>query len=75
MIEQIERTFPELEVSEIQTQYGRAILIKGRGAKVVANLYARENYYDGNVDTIWRNVRHGIGYLVPMYNNPMNDII
>ncbi len=74
-VEAIPQIWPSLKVEQISTQYGPAVRLTGKGAKVVANTLARENYLNGHCDTDWRDVRHGIGYLIPLYNNPMNSII
>jgi len=74
-VERIKQVWPNLSVETISTEFGEAIKLSGKGAKVVANYIARENYYDGIVDTLWRDVRHGLGYTVPLYNNPLNLLV
>ena len=74
-VEQINNIWPGLKVEQITTQHGPAVRLTGKGAKVVANTLARENYLNGWCDTAWRDVRHGLGYLVPLYNNPMTAIV
>ena len=74
-IETIERIWPTIKVKVIQGEHGTMLVLTGKGSKVVANHLARENYLNGYVDTRWRDVRHGLGYAIPLYNNPMNNII
>lgn len=73
--ERIEQVYPTIKTKVINNQFGTVIVLTGKNCKVVANYLARENYLNGVTDTLWRDVRHGLGYAVPMYNNPMNDII
>ena len=54
----------------IETAQGLAVKITGKGAKLTAKYYCRELYYDGILETDWQSVRHGLGYLIPFYNNP-----
>jgi hypothetical protein len=74
-VERIKQVWPNLSVETITNEFGTAIKLSGKGAKVAANYIARENYYDGIVDTLWRDVRHGLGYAVPLYDNPLNSIL
>ena len=71
-IQSIERTYPEIQARAVQGEFGTLIVLTGKGAKVVANLLNNENYANGTVDTRWRDVRHGLGYAIPLYNNPLN---
>jgi hypothetical protein len=59
----------------INTEFGIAVKITGKGARVTAQYYARELYYDGIVNTNWEGVRHGLGYLIPFYDNPLDSIL
>lgn len=74
-VEAIPLNWPDIKAKVIRTQYGPAVHLTGKGAKDVANQLARENYRNGWCDTKWQDVRHGIGYLIPLYNNPMTSII
>ena len=71
-IETIEKIWPTVKAKPVSTQYGTLIVLTGKGAKAIANHLAHENYLNGFVDTRWRDVRHGLGFAVPLYNNPMN---
>ena len=66
---------PSKSATVIKTEYGEAVKVTGTGAKVTAEYYNRERYLDGFVDTQWKTVRHGIGYLIPFYENPLNRIL
>jgi hypothetical protein len=59
----------------IYTEFGIAVKVTGKGAKVTALMYSRELYYDGIVNTNWEGVRHGSGYLIPFYDNPLDSIL
>lgn len=74
-IESIERTWPELSVKFASNDFGTVVVLMGKGAKDVANHLAKENYLNGWTDTQWRDVRHGLGYAVPLYDNPISAII
>lgn len=74
-LETIPTIWPAIKADVIQTQYGPAVRLTGKGAKDVANQLARENYLNGTVDTKWQDIRHGLGYLVPLYDNPMTASI
>lgn len=74
-IKQISKVWPGVEAAVIYTQHGTAVKLTGTGAKSVANHLAHENYLNGDTDTRWRDVRHGLGYLVPLYNNPISAIL
>jgi hypothetical protein len=71
-IETIERVWPTIKAKPVSNQYGTLIVLTGKGCKTVANHLARENYLNGDTDTLWKDVRHGLGFAVPLYNNPMN---
>ena len=70
-LQSIERVWPTIKARAISNQYGTLIVLTGKNSKVVANHLARENYLNGYVDTRWQDVRHGVGFAVPLYNNPM----
>lgn len=72
LAEHIAVMYPCMAVSIIVTPFGEAVKLVGKGARVVATCWCRERYYDGYVNTHWRDVRHGLGYLVPCYDNPMD---
>jgi hypothetical protein len=74
-IDSIHRTFPTIKARTVTNQYGTLIVLTGKNSKAVANVLARENYLNGYVDTNWRDVRYGIGYAIPLYENPLNGII
>ena len=74
-IETIHRTFPTIKARVATNQYGTLIVLTGKNSKAVANHLARENYLNGYTDTKWRDVRYGIGYAVPLYENPLNGTI
>jgi hypothetical protein len=70
-IETLERVWPSIKAKTTRNQFGTLIVLTGKGSKAVANHLARENYLNGDTDTLWRDVRHGLGYAIPLYNNPM----
>ena len=74
-INQIAVVYPALKVEQIKTQHGVAVRLTGKDAREVANTLARENHSNGWCDTKWQDVRHGLGYLVPLYNNPMTGLL
>ena len=74
-IETISKVWPSIKVKVVHNEYGSLIVLTGKNSKVVANHLARENYLNGFVNTRWRDVRHGLGYAVPLYDNPMDSII
>ena len=67
---------PYVRVSIIATEYGEAVKVEGKGAKKIAAHFARELYLDGDLDTNWARVnpRHGLGYIIPMYENPITSM-
>lgn len=73
-IETIERVWPTIKAKPVTTEFGTIIVLTGKNCKVVANHLARENYLNGFTDTLWRDIRHGLGYAVPLYNNPLNTL-
>ena len=72
---QIEQVWPTIKAKAVTNKFGMLIVLTGKNSKVVANHLARENYLNGYTDTLWKDVRYGLGYAVPLYNNPMNGII
>ena len=54
-----------------------AVKVQGKGAKLVAWHWNRERYLNGDLDTDWSRVypRHGLGYIIPFYENPMDNIL
>lgn len=74
-VERIKTVWPSIGVREVQSEHGTILVLTGKNSKAIANTIARENYMDGIVDTLWRDVRYGVGYAVPMYDNPMNAIL
>lgn len=58
----------------INTEFGIAVKITGKGSKVTSQYYTKELYYDGIVNTNWHSIRHGSGYLIPFYDNPLDSI-
>ena len=70
-IETLERVWPTIKAKPVSNQYGTLIVLTGKNCKAVANHLARENYLNGDTDTLWKDVRHGLGYAIPLYNNPM----
>lgn len=74
-IETISKTWPNIKAKVVHNEYGSLIVLTGKDCKVVANHLARENYLNGFVNTRWRDVRHGLGYAVPLYDNPIDSII
>jgi hypothetical protein len=70
-LQSIERVWPNIKARATSTQYGTLIVLTGKNCKAVANHLAHENYLNGFVDTRWRDVWHGLGFAIPLYNNPM----
>ena len=73
-IETIERVWPTIKAKPVTTEFGTIIVLTGKNCKVVANHLARENYLNGFTDTLWRDIRYGLGYAIPLYNNPLNTL-
>jgi hypothetical protein len=74
-IETISKVWPGIKAKVVHNEYGSLIVLTGKNSKVIANHLARENYLNGFTNTRWRDVRHGLGYAVPLYNNPLDNII
>jgi hypothetical protein len=70
-LQSIERVWPSIKAKATSNEFGTVIVLTGKGSKAVANHLAKENYLNGDTDTLWRDVRHGLGYAIPLYNNPM----
>ena len=75
IMSRIVNTHPRMKVSIIETEYGPAIKIQGKDAKYTAGYYTRERYLDGFTNTNWGYVRHGLGHIIPLYENPMEGIV
>lgn len=73
-LETIERIWPGIKARVITNEFGTMIVLTGKNSKLVANHLARENYLNGLIDTRWQDIRHGIGYAVPLYDNPLNNM-
>ena len=73
-IETISKIWPSIKARIVHNQYGSLIVLTGKNSKVIANHLARENYLNGFTNTRWRDVRYGLGYAVPLYNNPLDSI-
>ena len=73
-IERISKVWPSIKARIVHNQYGSLIVLTGKNSKVIANHLARENYLNGFTNTRWRDVRYGLGYAVPLYNNPLDSI-
>ena len=73
-IERISKVWPSIKARVVHNQYGSLIVLTGKNSKVIANHLARENYLNGFTNTRWRDVRYGLGYAVPLYNNPLDSI-
>lgn len=73
-IETISKVWPSIKARIVHNQYGSLIVLTGKNSKVIANHLARENYLNGFTNTRWRDVRYGLGYAVPLYNNPLDSI-
>ena len=74
-LETIAKVWPDIKARVVNNEFGTMIVLTGKNCKVVANHLARENYLNGYVDTRWQDIRHGIGYAVPLYDNPLNKIV
>ena len=53
----------------IATPYGVAVKITGKGAKLTAQYWVRENYLNGTFSVDYGVVRHGLGYVVPYHDS------
>jgi hypothetical protein len=73
-IERISKVWPGIKAKVVHNEYGSLVALTGKNCKVVANHLARENYLNGFTNTRWRDVRYGLGYAVPLYNNPLDSI-
>jgi hypothetical protein len=74
--DQIKRIAPYVRVSVIATEYGEAVKVEGKGSKHIATYMARERFLDGDTNTNWARdlPRHGLGYIIPMYENPITSM-
>lgn len=73
-IEKIQSVWPTIKAKMVHGEHGEMIVLTGKGSKVAANYIARENYLNGLTNTKWRDVRYGLGYAVPLYDNPMDKM-
>ena len=71
----IKQLRPAQHAQIIETKYGKAVKVTGKGAKDTVGYFTRENYYGGVVNTNWKAVRHGLGYLIPLYENPLDSML
>jgi hypothetical protein len=74
-IKTIETIWPSIKAKVVRNEYGSMIVLTGKGSKVVANHLARENYLNGFTNTHWRNVQYGLGYAIPLYDNPLDSML
>jgi hypothetical protein len=74
-IETVERVWPGIKAKVTHNEFGTVIVLTGKNCKAVANHLARENYLNGDTDTLWRDVRSGLGFAIPLYNNPMTSVL
>ena len=73
LITRISKIRPENRVTVLNLQYGQAVKIEGEGAKSLANYFCTELYLDGDLATKWKDVRHGLGYVIPLYESPIHS--
>ena len=73
-IDTIARVWPGITARVAHAEFGTLIVLTGKGCKAVANHLSKENYLNGFTDTLWRDVRHGSGYAIPLYSNPLDTI-
>lgn len=71
LLTRIAKIRPENRVTVLNLEYGQAIKIEGEGSKALANYFCTEMYLDGDLSTKWKDVRHGLGYVIPLYEAPM----
>ena len=74
-LETIEKVWPNIKAKVVNNEFGTMIVLTGKNCRIVANHLARENYLNGYIDTRWQDIKHGIGYAVPLYDNPMNKFL
>ena len=51
-LETISKIWPTVTAKVIHNQYGTMIVLTGKNSKVVANHLAKENYLNGDTDTL-----------------------
>jgi hypothetical protein len=73
LITRISKIRPENRITVLNLEYGQAVKIEGEGAKSLANYFCTELYLDGDLATKWRDVRHGLGYVIPLYESPIHS--
>ena len=71
IVNRVGQISPKNRAIVLNLEYGQAVKIEGAGAKALANHFGKELYYEGILATKWRDVRHGLGYVVPLYEAPM----
>ena len=75
LIARIPQIRPNQRASIVETQFGQAVKVEGDGAKATAQYFTHDRYLNGDTDTDWGTVRHGLGYLIPLYENPIDALI
>ena len=77
LMDDIARVSPNIKATVVAVDNRLAVKVQGKGAKLVAWHWNRERYLNGYLDTDWSRVypRHGLGYIIPFYENPMNNIM
>lgn len=77
LMDDIARVSPNIKATVVAVDNRVAVKVQGKGAKLVAWYWNRERYLNGHLDTDWSRVypRHGLGYIIPFYENPMNNIL
>ena len=71
-LSELELKFPANQFSVVENKFGSVITVRGKNARAVANVWCSENFLRGSINTPWRDVRHGIGYAIPLYDNPLD---
>lgn len=77
LMDDIARVSPNIKATVVAVDNRVAVKVQGKGAKLVAWHWNRERYLNGYLDTDWSRVypRHGLGYIIPFYENPMSKIL
>ena len=77
LIDDIARVSPNVKSTIVVADDRLAVKVQGKGAKLVAWYWNRERYLNGDLDTDWSRVypRHGLGYIIPFYEDPMSKIL
>jgi hypothetical protein len=71
IVTRIGQISPKNRATILNLEFGQAVKIEGKGAKILANHFGKELYYEGILATKWKDVRHGLGYVIPLYEAPM----